>query len=485
MVRRSKTFEVLQKFKDVHGNEFDYSKVEYVNAKTKIEIICPIHGCFFQTPDKHLQGRKCPKCSGKGKTREEKIKDFRKIHGDKYDYCEAEIKSIKSKIKIICPEHGVFLKTPEKHKAGQGCPKCAEIERIKKSRTSKSDLLEQFRKAHGAKYSYDKVEYVNTSTPVVITCPEHGEFDQMPSKHISGQGCPKCVGKGLTKDELLQQLNEKHESKYTYKIPNNFNALMKIKIQCPIHGEFEQTIDSHKQGRGCHDCGLETVAAAKRKSRQEIISIFREVHGDKYDYAKMRYKDKFSKIIIRCPHHGEFYQVPHNHAYGQGCPMCTLTPQSKQELQINFELQLFFERIDPKGFKTRIKDKLWSVDIYIPELNLGIEFDGSYWHKGNEDLDKVKTLELKNQGIEMLRIREEPLQKIFETDIISKVPFRAKRVVDKVLRYIADNYELDKSKINLINNYLEQNKLLNKKKLAHYVDEVMERRKQKKARVRQ
>jgi hypothetical protein len=476
MVRRSKISEVLERFKAVHGDEFDYSKVQYVNARTKVEIICPVHGSFFQTPDHHLRNRKCPKCSGKGKSREEKIKDFRKVHGNKYDYSKAEIKTTKSKIKITCPVHGEFLKTPEKHKAGQGCPQCAEVGRVEKRKTSKHDLLQQFKNAHGNKYDYEQMKYVNTSTPIMIICKEHGQFEQMPSKHIIGQGCPKCVGKGLTKEELIKFFKDVHNNKYSYTLPDDFHVLTKIKIECPNHGEFNQTVDSHKQGRGCPDCGLETVAAAKRKSRAEIIAIFQEVHGNKYDYSRMRYKDKFSKIIITCPHHGQFFQVPHNHAYGQGCPMCTLTPQSKQELQINFELQLFFPKIDSKGFKTRINGKLWSVDIYIPEINLGIEFDGSYWHKGNEDLDKMKTRELQKEGFEILRIREEPLMKINELDIISKVPFKGKNVVDKVLRFIEHNCPLKEDITNRIKQYLIQGKMLNKSKLEGYINSVMEQR---------
>ena len=72
---------------------------------------------------------------------------------------------------------------------------------------------------------------------------------------------------------------------------------------------------------------------------------------------------------------------PNTRSNGSGCPFCTLTPQSRQELTITFELLTIFKGIDPKGFKTQIDGKIWSIDIYIPKIHIGIEFDGSYWHR--------------------------------------------------------------------------------------------------------
>ena len=59
--------EVIKLFIKRHNNKYDYSKVEYVNSSTKVCIICPEHGEFWQTPHKHLSGQGCPKCGGKKK----------------------------------------------------------------------------------------------------------------------------------------------------------------------------------------------------------------------------------------------------------------------------------------------------------------------------------------------------------------------------------------------------------------------------------
>jgi hypothetical protein len=117
--------------KKVHGDKYDYSLVEYINAKVKVKIICPIHGYFYQRPDNHLVSE-CKKCSIKKskliftKTHENFIIDCKKVHGDKYDYSLVSYKGTDFKIKIICPEHGIFEQKCCKHLQSQGCPICSE-----------------------------------------------------------------------------------------------------------------------------------------------------------------------------------------------------------------------------------------------------------------------------------------------------------------------------------------------------------------------
>ena len=165
---------------------------------------------------------------------------------------------------------------------------------------------------------------------------------------------------------------------------------------------------------------------------------------------------------------------------GRNCPYCDLTPQSKQELTITFELVQFFKDINPKGFKTRVDGKLWTVDIYIPKLNLGIEFDGSYWHKDKRALDKLKTKQLKKEGFDIIRVRETPLKKINRTDVISKQPFNGKEVANKVLKQIMKMYDLDAKKVLKIENYLYKKELQNEKRLDKYIDMILTEKANKK-----
>ena len=126
--KRKKSIEqFIKESRTVHGDKYDYSKVKYHNIDKKVCIICPEHGEFWQTPYHHLNGCGCPKCSNvKHKTTNEFIKESRTVHGDKYDYSKVEYVNAHTKVCIICPEHGEFWQTPNKHLSGHKCPKCSE-----------------------------------------------------------------------------------------------------------------------------------------------------------------------------------------------------------------------------------------------------------------------------------------------------------------------------------------------------------------------
>jgi hypothetical protein len=122
----------IKKSINVHGNKYDYNLVNYKNAITKVKIICPIHNIFEQTPNSHLNGSGCSICAIINTKKLNTISndvfifDSNKTHNNKYDYSLVEYKNCKIKIKIICPEHGVFEQLPDHHKRGSGCPECSK-----------------------------------------------------------------------------------------------------------------------------------------------------------------------------------------------------------------------------------------------------------------------------------------------------------------------------------------------------------------------
>ena len=175
-----------------HRNKFDYSKVDYVNYRTKVCIICPKHGEFWQTPESHLRYG-CDKCAKERfPTQEDFIIASKKIHGDKYDYSKVKYKNNKTKVIIICPEHGEFEQRPNDHLKGCGCPKCADDIHSKKTRKTAEQFIKEAIAVHGDKYDYSKVEYKKGNKKITIICPEHGEFLQRPNDHLKGCGCPSC-----------------------------------------------------------------------------------------------------------------------------------------------------------------------------------------------------------------------------------------------------------------------------------------------------
>ena len=118
------TEEFINEAKLIHDNKYDYSLTNYINSKTKVKIICPTHGIFEQMPSSHLFGNGCPKCRGKNKTTEEFINEAKLIHDNKYDYSLVNYISSHISIKIICPIHGVFEQSPANHLTSNGCPVC-------------------------------------------------------------------------------------------------------------------------------------------------------------------------------------------------------------------------------------------------------------------------------------------------------------------------------------------------------------------------
>lgn len=115
----------IQKFQEVHGSAYEYSKVDYKTAKEKVVIICKEHGSFLQTANTHLKGHGCPACSqNKKKDTNQCVKDFKGIHGNTYDYQKVEYINANSDVEIICKQHGSFFQRPNHHLNGHGCPKC-------------------------------------------------------------------------------------------------------------------------------------------------------------------------------------------------------------------------------------------------------------------------------------------------------------------------------------------------------------------------
>ena len=155
---------------------------------------------------------------GKQLNTEQFIEKARKIHGDKYDYSKVEYKNTEIKVCIICSKHGEFYQSPHDHLAGKGCKLCA-IEEIKqKRRFSTEQFIEKARKIHGDKYDYSKVEYVGNHKKVSIICKKCGKiFFQTPHNHLSGQDCPNCVNAGPSKPEkqIMEFLNNMGE-KFIY-----------------------------------------------------------------------------------------------------------------------------------------------------------------------------------------------------------------------------------------------------------------------------
>lgn len=198
MSKKFTTEEFIEKARKVHGDKYDYSKVEYIDSVTKVNIICPLHGEFMQAPTEHLRGRECKECAKiKGakahtKNTEQFVNQSIQIHGHKYDYSKVKYKNVETEVCIICPKHGEFWQIPHNHLSGCGCKKC-RTEKIIQSRLSNTeDFIVKANKIHNKRYDYSKVCYTYSNKKVCIICHLHGEFWQTPNTHLRGNGCPFC-----------------------------------------------------------------------------------------------------------------------------------------------------------------------------------------------------------------------------------------------------------------------------------------------------
>lgn len=222
---KKKTFEdFINETKIIHNNKYDYSKSKYINRHTKICIICPEHGEFWQTPDKHVNRKHgCPKCCKTGikYTIEEFKEKVNKIHNNKIYVAEdAEYINSHIKIKMICSKHGEFWTKPNYILCNHGCPICKNEIISKKLGFTLEDFIKKAKETHKDKYDYSLSTYDGYDIPTKIIChkidkngKEHGLFLQSPHSHLNSRGCPKCSMSGLERKiyNLLEQQNIKYE----------------------------------------------------------------------------------------------------------------------------------------------------------------------------------------------------------------------------------------------------------------------------------
>lgn len=219
----------IEKAIRIHGNRFDYSKVNYTKSTTKVEIKCNKHNkVFYQTTNCHLALRDgCDECLYEKKKENERIKgqakfleESKKKFGDKFDYSEViYITSHSNKVKIGCPNHGKIMMTPHNHlQSVHGCEDCGVAAGHDKQRKTKEEFIQEAIAIHGDKYDYSEVIYITNKDPVKIICKvdgRHEPFYQSPNSHLSKRnGCPGCHNDvNLKREPLCRRILEEETGK--------------------------------------------------------------------------------------------------------------------------------------------------------------------------------------------------------------------------------------------------------------------------------
>lgn len=378
-------------------------------------------------------------------TTQDFIEKARKVHGDKYDYSCTEYKGARYNVDIKCKIHGVFTQMATNHLGGKGCKECSRIKVVKDQTSNTEEFIKKAKNIHGDKYDYSLVDYKNNRTHVEIICKEHGKFLQTPSGHLGGKGCKEC-GKEkskedtrsrimLSKDEFIKRANNIHKNLYDYSKIEYVDTRTKIKIVCKKHGSFLQTPQKHMMGRGCPTCGRERTIEHNFSNTQDFIKKTKLLHGDLFSYEKVDYKGADIKIEIICKKHGSFFQSPHNHLKGSGCPRCGVSA-SKFEIEIVNFIKTFYSG----EIITNSKDIIppMELDIYVPSLNLAIEFNGGYWHNEKfkpKDYHLLKYNLCIDKNIRLISIWEweivkdkEKIKNFIKNIIVEKKKFQARKL---------------------------------------------------------
>lgn len=332
------------------------------------------------------------------------------------------------------------------------------------------EYIQKAKDKHGDKYNYSKTIYTSSREPIIVICPIHGEFEQSPRAHLNGNGCPKCGNKlksqqkKLTQEEFIKRCNEVHQNKYDYSKAVYINKRSNVLIICPIHGEFEQEAGRHMRGQGCPECGKEK--AQKRdgdyKNSRKTIDIFKDdihrIFGEKYEVIGDYINNK-TKVEIYCKEkykdgseHGSFFARPDGLMQGHGCPKCTVNISYSEKEISDFIRENYDGTVinNYRGF-----DSKKEIDIYLPDLKIGFEYNGLLWHStkysdNNSMLNKLNIIE--SYGIKCINIFED--EWIFKKEICKS---RIINIIGKSNKIYARKCEIKEISYNETYSFLEQN----------------------------
>lgn len=256
MTKRKSLISLKEHFDTIHFYKYDYSLIkesDYKNYSSKLPIICRCkdengieHGIFYQDASHHIRGYGCPKCCKNGVkyTTDTFIKKVKIEHPhlltDKCEYINAH-----TKVEIGCPKHDYFSIRPYLLLQNHGCPQCGNEQAGRLHSLSISEFIDKANNVHNNKYDYSKVDYKNNSTKICIICPEHGEFQQRPNRHLCGDGCPKCKESKLEREvaKYFTDFDRQKSFKWLKYVSNMYldfyNDELKVGIECQGEQHFD------------------------------------------------------------------------------------------------------------------------------------------------------------------------------------------------------------------------------------------------------
>lgn len=318
------------------------------------------------------------------------------IYGDSYDYSSIDFIDSKTPIGLRCGLHGEFTVRPANHLNGQHCRKCKQsANALLNAKRVALRFAEKARRVHGDRFDYSRAYETDDAGRALIICPIHGEFWQLKSNHLSGRGCRLCSNEARTTtvSEFIARSREAHGDTFDYSRVLQFASTRdQVEIICRVHGSFLQIARDHMRGVACQRCSIEKT----KVTFEEFLERARAAHGDRYGYLEESWRIDPQFVTVICPEHGPYQQNWQNHCIGMGCSKCK-SFVSKPEIEIFEALSLEVPETIQQSVRSVISPK--ELDIWIPELKLAIEFNGTAYHDKAIWAESLRSSEIRSREL--------------------------------------------------------------------------------------
>jgi len=394
--------DIITEFRNIHGDKYVYFFDEYINNKQRIKIECKNGHQFEMDVLSHLKGYGCQYCSGRKKSKLDIIKKLNEVHQNFYDYSKVEWVKKTDKVIIICPEHGEFTQELRVHEKGHKCPKCSD--RYVKSDNDFIGVL----KNSNPDIIFSLTKYVNKNTKSTFICKRHGVIERYPHSIRNSNNiiCLKCLYEKEGRDNFIRKSINKYGNRYDYSLVEYVDNITPVKIiDTKSKRIFEQRPGGHLKSIPHNLYWSEKVNTDKFIQQAGIV------HNKIYNYDESIYIGSKKNLKIKCDLHGPFEQTPNNHLKGTGCPKCNRF-NLKQDSVFNF----IKNDLDISNVILNDRQVLGSkeLDIFLPDFNLAIEFNGLYWHSEvylEKNYHQNKSRDCLSKNINLLHIWEDDWDK--------------------------------------------------------------------------
>jgi len=393
-MRKLTNLEFITKAKEVHGDKYDYSKTEYMNAQTKVCIICPEHGEFWQKPYNHLNGNGCPSCIRHEWDTKSFIEKARKIHGNKYDYSKVEFKTTRDKVCIIChdldkdgKEIGEFWQYPLTHLNGHGCER--ERKGIKEE-CWEERICPICEKTFKERKKYDK-----------LCCSK-----ECRKKYIE-----------IHKDEINKKRSETLKETFSKKTKEDYNTAHEKQKKTCLKKYGVESFSKTEKGRNISRNNMKKMRKINsEKIKNEILIPKYQEICENDDLELIEFRSRFD-CTVKCKKCGNIFTTKTlgyltDDTITRRCKICNpYLTVLKKDNGIENEFSDFLKDCGIKFYQNyREIINPMELDFYLPDHNVAFEIDGIYWHSEiykDKTYHLEKTKKCNEKGINLIHIFED------------------------------------------------------------------------------